>query len=209
MQRRDRGQGRLQRLALSVGGSDQEDAPPVGVGADREPTTTARARPRGAGNQVESLGRLETLSVASLRAQHRRPARAPGRSRRLRARWSGVPGAELRAAVDRLEADVAARPTDASTIAERARVLAEWVDAYAMAGREVGIDGPGVRIFATLPPTGTAGLPAAADVDRLVREFTLRDEEGALGELRPNRSARSKRALTRCRVRSGKSAPIR
>ena len=91
--------------------------------------------------------------------------------------------AELRAAVDRLEADVAARPTDASTIAERARVLAEWVDAYAMTGREVGIDGPGVRIFATLPPTGTAASRAAADVDRLVREFTLRDEEGALGEL--------------------------
>jgi hypothetical protein len=90
---------------------------------------------------------------------------------------------ELRAAVEKLRADVAAQPTDESTIAGRARVLADWVDAYALHGGEVGLDGPSVRLFASLPPKGQAAVRAAAEVDRLVREFTLRDEEGALGVL--------------------------
>ncbi len=46
----------------------------------------------------------------------------------------------LRAAVDGLKSDVAATPTDASTIAARALILADWADAYAMAGGEVGLD---------------------------------------------------------------------
>ena len=91
--------------------------------------------------------------------------------------------AELRAAVERIKADVASRPTDETTVAERARVLADWVDAYARGGGEVGLDGPGVRLQATLPPTGREAVRAGATIDRLVRQFILHDEPGALGEL--------------------------
>ncbi len=90
---------------------------------------------------------------------------------------------ELRAAVEQLEAEVAASPTDETTIAGRARVLADWVDAYALGGGEVGLEGPGVRLHATLPPTGAEALREGATVDRLVRQFALHDEPGALGEL--------------------------
>ena len=91
--------------------------------------------------------------------------------------------AELRARVDQLKSAVAAAPSDETNVAERARVLADWADAYALAGGDVGLEGPAVRIVATLPPTGQAAITSAARVDRLVREFILREEEGALGEL--------------------------
>ena len=90
---------------------------------------------------------------------------------------------DLRAAVERLKLDVAAAPTDETTIAERARILADWVDAYALAGNEVGLEGPRVRLQSTLPPTGRAALAQGAVVDRLVRQFALHDEPGALGAL--------------------------
>ena len=90
---------------------------------------------------------------------------------------------ELRAAVEQLKADVAMSPTGESTIAERARILADWVDAYALGGGEVGLEGPRVRLQSTLPPTGQAALRQGAIVDRLVRQFTLHDEPGGLGEL--------------------------
>ena len=90
---------------------------------------------------------------------------------------------ELRAAVEQLKADVAMSPTGESTIGARARVLADWVDAYALGGGEVGLEGPRVRLQSTLPPTGQAALRQGAIVDRLVRQFTLHDEPGALGEL--------------------------
>ncbi|MCH7748091.1 MAG: DUF3604 domain-containing protein, partial [Acidobacteria bacterium] len=85
---------------------------------------------------------------------------------------------ELRAAVEQLQSDVGASPTDETTIAVRARVLADWADAYALAGGEVGLEGPRVRLRATVPPSGPAARRASADLDRLVREFTLRDEPG-------------------------------
>ena len=90
---------------------------------------------------------------------------------------------ELRAAVEQLKADVAANPTDETTVAGRARTLADWVDAYALAGGEVGPEGPEVRLQATLPPSGRAALREGAVIDRLVRQFALHDEPGALGEL--------------------------
>ena len=89
----------------------------------------------------------------------------------------------LRAAVEQLKAEVAARPTDETTVAERARILADWVDAYALGGGEVGLEGPRVRLQATSPATGQAALAQGAVIDRLVRQFTLHDEPGALGEL--------------------------
>ena len=89
----------------------------------------------------------------------------------------------LRAEVEQLKASVAAQPTDAETIAERARILADWIDAYALAGNEAGLRGPNVRLQATLPPTGTAARRQGATIDRLVREFSLRDVQGSLGTL--------------------------
>ena len=97
---------------------------------------------------------------------------------------------DLRAAVEQLQSDVAATPTDETTIAKRARVLADWADAYALAGGEVGLEGPRVRLRATLPPRGPAARRASADIDRLVREFTLRDEPGALDVLQAESGGR-------------------
>ena len=74
----------------------------------------------------------------------------------------------LRAAVDELKSDVAAAPTDASTIATRARVLADWADAYSMAGGEVGLEGPRIRLQSSLPPSGRAAINQSANLDRLV-----------------------------------------
>ena len=90
---------------------------------------------------------------------------------------------QLRTDVEQLKQDVATSPTDAGTIAGRAEVLADWADAYALAGGEPGLEGPRVRLQATVPPRGQAALRLSAGVDRLVREFSLRDEEGALGHL--------------------------
>jgi len=91
--------------------------------------------------------------------------------------------AELRSRVEQLKQSVAGEPTSESTIAERAELLADWVDAYALAGGEVGVDAPRIRLQATLPPTGNAAVNQSRNVDRFVREFSLRDEEGALGFL--------------------------
>ena len=52
---------------------------------------------------------------------------------------------DLRADVEQLKADVAAQPTDDATIAGRARILADWVDAYSLSGNEVGLEGSRVR----------------------------------------------------------------
>ena len=52
-----------------------------------------------------------------------------------------------------------------------------------MAGGEVGLEGPRIRLQSTLPPSGRGATNQGRNLDRLVREFTLRDEEGALGEL--------------------------
>lgn len=90
---------------------------------------------------------------------------------------------ELRQAVEALKRDVAWTATDERTIASRASLLADWVDAYALAGYEVGLEGPRVRLQATLPSAGPVARRQGAIVDRLVREFSLRDEEGALGKL--------------------------
>lgn len=90
---------------------------------------------------------------------------------------------DLRAAVEQLKADVAAQPTDETTIAERARVLADWVDAWALAGNEVGLGAPAVRLQAADPPAGDAARRQGETIDRLVREFTLHDTPGALGTI--------------------------
>ena len=90
---------------------------------------------------------------------------------------------DLGAAIEQLKADVAAQPTDESSLPARAAVVADWADALSLAGHELGLDGPRVRLQSTLPPTGDAALAGGAQVDRLVREYTLREEVGALGTL--------------------------
>ena len=91
--------------------------------------------------------------------------------------------AELRAKVEALKNAVAAEATGENTIAERAGLLADWVDAYALSGGEVGVDATRVRLQSTLPPRGRQAENQGRDVDQFVREFTLRDEDGALGLL--------------------------
>lgn len=91
--------------------------------------------------------------------------------------------AELRARVDQLKIDIAREATNENSIAERADLLAEWIDAYALAGGEVGIDAPRVRLQSTLPPTGNQAVQQSRNVDRFIREFVLRDEDGSLGLL--------------------------
>ena len=90
---------------------------------------------------------------------------------------------ELRARVDQLKSDLASEATNESSIVERADLLADWIDAYAMAGGEVGIDAPRVRLQATLAPTGQQAVNQSRNVDQFIREFILRDEEGSLGLL--------------------------
>ena len=93
---------------------------------------------------------------------------------------AGTPGdasAALRSEIEDLKRAVAEQPTDAATIASRARVLADWVDAHALAGRPSSPFAPDVRRYATIPPAGEALVQAGARVDTLVREYRLRDEE--------------------------------
>ncbi|MBM88128.1 MAG: hypothetical protein CMQ41_07075 [Gammaproteobacteria bacterium] len=90
---------------------------------------------------------------------------------------------ELRARVEQLKSALTNESTNESSIGERADLLADWIDAYAMAGGEVGIDAPRVRLQATLKPTGQQAVTQSKNVDRFIREFMLRDEEGSMGML--------------------------
>ena len=74
--------------------------------------------------------------------------------------------AEMRSRINQLVQSVGNEPTSESTIAERADLLADWIDAYALAGGEVGLDAPRVRLQATLPPTGNAAATQSRNVDR-------------------------------------------
>ncbi len=92
--------------------------------------------------------------------------------------------ARLRNEVEGLKRATGEAPTDAASLASRARVLADWVDAHALAGRPGSPFAPDVRRYATVPPAGEAAIAAGARVDALVREYRLRDEEPeALGSL--------------------------
>lgn len=90
---------------------------------------------------------------------------------------------DFRSQVEQLKLAVAAEPTSESTIAQRAELLADWIDEYALAGGEVGVDPPRIRLQSSLPPTGNQAVVQSRNLDKYVREFTLREEEGALGFL--------------------------
>ena len=108
----------------------------------------------------------------------------------------------LRAEVEALKRAVDAEPTSASTLVERARVLADWIDAVGLAGDPdaLTVTGAHVRSYIRAAtwgthhsiPNQTAGDPPdaaalarrGAEVDMLVRAYRLRDEEPeAIGTL--------------------------
>ena len=108
----------------------------------------------------------------------------------------------LRAEVETLKRTVELEPTNANTIVERARVLADWIDAVALTGDPdlLTVTGPHVRSYIRAARWGThhsipnqyAGDPPdaatlarrSAEIDTLVRYYRLRDEEPeALGTL--------------------------
>ncbi len=94
------------------------------------------------------------------------------------------PATGLRGEIEELKRAVTAEPTNSASLPARARILAEWVDAHALAGRPGSPFAPDVRRYATVPPTGEAAVRASTRVDALVREYRLRDEEPeALGSL--------------------------
>jgi hypothetical protein len=93
-------------------------------------------------------------------------------------------GVELRAEVEALKASVATTPTNAENIMSRSRVLADWVDAHALAGRAGSPWANRVRENATTMPSDERLAAQADQVDEWIREYTLRDEEPeALGAL--------------------------
>ena len=108
----------------------------------------------------------------------------------------------LRAEVEALKRAVDAEPTSAATLVERARVLADWIDAVGMAGDPdaLTVTGAHVRSYIRAATWGTyhsipnqhAGDPPdasvlarrSAEIDMLVNAYRLRDEEpGAIGTL--------------------------
>ncbi len=87
---------------------------------------------------------------------------------------------ELRARVDKLQADVAATPTSPANAASRAEVLWAWANAFALAGGYVP-----VNLTAAIRPGVLSAAGAAAATDAYVRELGLIDADPkALGELR-------------------------
>ena len=90
---------------------------------------------------------------------------------------------EMRAQIEALKEAIVTSPTDQSNIAGRAQLVADWVDAYALSGGEVGVDPTRIRAQATTPPRGNAAIVQSRRLDMFVREFSLREEDGALGYL--------------------------
>jgi hypothetical protein len=91
--------------------------------------------------------------------------------------------ASLRGAVEALKQAVSEQPTDAETIAERSRTLADWINGHALAGGEGSPFATTILRNAIMPP-GSALAGKGAELDALVREYRLRDEEPeALGTL--------------------------
>ncbi|TNF88089.1 MAG: hypothetical protein EP301_05535, partial [Gammaproteobacteria bacterium] len=89
---------------------------------------------------------------------------------------------DLRSRVDKLKADAAFLPTDERNVAERARMLWQWANAWALNGGELPVNLTqavgAVSAYADLAPQ----LPAI--IDAYIFEMTLLDEEPqALGTL--------------------------
>lgn len=85
----------------------------------------------------------------------------------------------LRERVEQLKMDVERTPTDDGTASARARVLFDWLNAYAMAGGYVPVNAPAV-----VSRINAYGVPAGPVLDLFVAEMRLRDERpDAIGTL--------------------------
>ena len=88
---------------------------------------------------------------------------------------------ELRARVESLKAGVQRTPTNADSRVQRARILWEWVNAYALTGKDIPVDATRVAQTTLTYPTAVAN---DASIAAMVREFTVLDEQpGAIGTL--------------------------
>jgi len=83
----------------------------------------------------------------------------------------------LREAVEALKREVGEQPTDAETVGERSRTLADWVNGHALAGADGAPFATTVLRNTVMPPTGQALRLRSAELDAFVREYQLRDEE--------------------------------
>jgi len=86
---------------------------------------------------------------------------------------------ELRARVEALKQDIASSPSDERNSRERALVLFDWVNAYALAGGYVPVE-----LTALIARVTSYRLAAGAELDGFIRELALRDERpDAIGTL--------------------------
>lgn len=85
----------------------------------------------------------------------------------------------LRDQVEQLKTDVERTPTDDATASARARVLFDWLNAWAMAGGYVPVNAPAV-----VSQINAYGVPAGPVLDMYVAEMRLHDERPeAIGTL--------------------------
>jgi hypothetical protein len=85
----------------------------------------------------------------------------------------------LRAQVEALKAEVRNQPSTENNVAARSRLVYDWINAYALAGKYVP-----VNATQTVLRIGGYGQPEPKEVDELIAELTLGDEQpGAIGPL--------------------------
>lgn len=90
---------------------------------------------------------------------------------------------DLRARIEKLKADVAYLATDQRNMAERARMLWQWANAWALTGGELPVNLTQTVAAVSAYPELAGQLPAA--IDAYVYELTLLDEDpAALGTLK-------------------------
>lgn len=86
---------------------------------------------------------------------------------------------KLRLQVDTLKAEFADQRTNAANAHERALLLRDWIDAYALAGGYIP-----VNATAVIQSSMAYGVPAYDQLDALIAELALRDDDSrAIGEL--------------------------
>ena len=92
---------------------------------------------------------------------------------------------ELRAAVEKLKADVAEAQTTKETVVERARVLWDWANAVAMSGGYLPVNLPSsMRGALNIKPGQEVPLWTLLGIDAYVRELAIKDENPrAIGTL--------------------------
>jgi hypothetical protein len=82
----------------------------------------------------------------------------------------------LRANVENLKRQARQNATDSTNLVARSRLLADWIDAHALAALPGSPFGSRVRLNAALGSEQTNLADKIAEVDALISEYTLRDE---------------------------------